>query len=245
LHPGDLLRIEEFIEGSNKASSVDELFDLYRKAMANIGFDRLIFSLMTDHAHIHKRAGHGIMLNYPAEWMAHYLDNEYEIFDPVRCQMHAADNVFIWDDLLSKSPLTKKQVGCLQQAEDAGLKSGVGIPLRGPHGSIAGIGAASSSGGVDLDPNSLSYINLISHQFYTAFLALEKNSPADTVLLTEREREVLQWFAKGKTRWEVGEILGLSENTIAFHLRNSFEKLQCNNITLAVLKALYAGVIQL
>lgn len=239
------MRIEEFIEGSNKAASIEELFGLYQKAMGGVGFDRLIFSLMTDHAHIRKRAGHGIVLNYPSEWMTHYNANDYTVFDPVRCQMHAADNVFVWDDLLEKSPLTKKQVGCLREGEDAGLKNGIGIPLRGPHGAIAGIGAASSAGGVDLDKNSLSYINLISHQFYTAFLSLEKTEQSKEIHLTEKEREILQWSAKGKTRWEIGEIMGISENTVMYHLKNVFQKLECNNITMAVLKALYAGIIQL
>lgn len=239
------MKIEEFIEGSNKTTSIEELFGLYQKAMSEVGFDRLIFSLMTDHTHIRKRAGHGIVLNYPAEWMTHYTANDYAVFDPVRCQMHAADNVFIWDDLLERAPLTKKQAGCLREGEDAGLRDGIGIPLRGPHGAIAGIGAASSTGHVDLDKNILSYVNLISHQFYTAFLSLEKTGQSEEIYLTEKEREILQWSAKGKTRWEVGEIMGISENTVIYHLKNIFQKLECNNITMAVLKALYSGIIQL
>jgi hypothetical protein len=143
------MSIEEFIESSNQAQSVDELFELYKTAMAKRGFDRLIFSLMTDHAHIKMKAGHGIMLNYPEDWMQHYTKNSYDVFDPVRCSMYSKDSVFIWEDLLDSPALTKNQVSCLKQGEDAGLRNGIGIPLRGPHGAIAGIGAASSSGGVE------------------------------------------------------------------------------------------------
>ena len=117
--------------------------------------------------------------------------------------------------------------------------------LASANGAIAGIGAASSAGGVELDKNGLSFVNLLAHQFYTAFLSLEKKPETGVVLLTDRERDVLQWFAKGKTRWEVAEILNLSENTVAFHSRNIFQKLDANNITLAVLKALHSGLIQL
>jgi len=239
------MSIEEFIESSNQAQSVDELFELYKTAMAKRGFDRLIFSLMTDHAHIKMKAGHGIMLNYPEDWMQHYTKNSYDVFDPVRCSMYSKNSVFVWEDLLDSPTLTKNQVSCLKQGEDAGLRNGIGIPLRGPHGAIAGIGAASSSGGVDLDKNSLSFVNLIAYQFYTAFLGLEKKSAPETIILSDREREVLQWFAKGKSRWEIAEIIDISENTVSFHLRNIFQKLDANNITLAVLKALHMGLIQI
>ena len=240
------MRIEEFIESSNKAQSVEELFALFKKEMSRLGFDRIIFSLMTDHTQIKRQAGHGIMLNYPSDWMAHYISNNYLDLDPVRSHIHIADNVFVWDDLIQKFPLSKKQISCLDQGREAGLRDGIGIPLRGPNGAIAAIGAASSAGGVDLDRNTTSYVNLISYQFYTAFLALERIGPTRHVIrLTDREREVLQWCARGKTRWEIGAIMGISENTVIYHLKNAFKKLECNNITAAVLKALYAGLIQL
>lgn len=238
------MRIEDFIEASNKASSVDELFGHYKKTMARLGFDRLVFSLMTDHTHIDKKAGHGIIASYPEDWMKRYTEQRYDVFDPVRCGMYAENGVFTWDDMLTLSSLTKKQVSFMKQGEDAGLRDGVGIPLRGLHGAIAGIGAASSGGGVDLDKNTLSFVNLISYQFYTVFTALEKRAATDTVFLSDREREVLQWFAKGKSRWEIAKILNLSESTVSFHARNIFQKMEVNNITMAILKALHQGLIQ-
>lgn len=240
------MRVEEFIESSNRAQSVEELFALYKKVMLGLGFDRIIFSLMTDHTQIKRQAGHGIMLNYPPDWMAHYIANNYLELDPVRCHVHTADNIFVWDDLIQNSPLSKKQISCLNQGREAGLRDGIGIPLRGPNGSLAAIGAASSAGGVDLDRNTTSYVNLISYQFYTAFQEIERAGPArHDIRLTDREREVLQWSARGKTRWEISAIMGISENTVLYHLKNAFKKLECNNITAAVLKALYAGYIQL
>src|SRR6218665_1131927 len=93
---GFCVRVEEFIESSNNAQSVEELFALYKKEMSRLGFDRIIFSLMTDHTQIKRPAGHGIMLNYPADWMAHYIENNYLEADPVRCHVHTAGNVFVW-----------------------------------------------------------------------------------------------------------------------------------------------------
>ncbi|WP_279596604.1 helix-turn-helix transcriptional regulator, partial [Methylobacterium sp. J-001] len=37
--------------------------------------------------------------------------------------------------------------------------------------------------------------------------------------LSPRERETLQWTAEGKTDWEIGEIMGISEQRVESHLR--------------------------
>jgi DNA-binding CsgD family transcriptional regulator len=240
------MSIEEFIEASNRAASVEELFEVYKKAMAGLGFDRLIFSLMTDHLAIERRAGHGIIVNYPADWMEFYLSNGFEAADPVRHKMYVAEGAFAWSSLLDQPHLTRLQERCLALGAESGLRDGIGIPLRGPRGAIAGIGAASSAGGVPLDRNTLSRAQLLSAQFYTAFLALERKPQAPSfVPLTDREQEVLKWCSRGKTKAEISDIMCLSENTIKFHMKIIFQKLETHDVTLAVLKAYNMGLIQL
>ncbi len=43
-------------------------------------------------------------------------------------------------------------------------------------------------------------------------------------LLTAREIEVLHWIARGKSDWEIGEILQISAKTVNFHVENSKRK---------------------
>jgi DNA-binding CsgD family transcriptional regulator len=52
--------------------------------------------------------------------------------------------------------------------------------------------------------------------------------------LTLREREVLEWVAKGKTNHEVGTILGITANTVRKHLEHAFAELGVSNRTGAV-----------
>ena len=59
-------------------------------------------------------------------------------------------------------------------------------------------------------------------------------SPAPESSLSEREEEVLQWVALGKTNSEIGRILNISEFTIKNHLRNIFKKLNVSNRAQAV-----------
>jgi DNA-binding response OmpR family regulator len=63
--------------------------------------------------------------------------------------------------------------------------------------------------------------------------------------LREREVEALTWAARGKTFWEIGEILGLSKRTIEFHLDNARRKLGVATRTQALIKAATGHLIQL
>ena len=62
--------------------------------------------------------------------------------------------------------------------------------------------------------------------------------------LTPRETESLRWTMDGKTAWEVGNILGISERTAVLHVNNAMHKLNCVNKHQAVLKALRLGLIR-
>jgi len=57
------------------------------------------------------------------------------------------------------------------------------------------------------------------------------------------EHEVLQWAAEGKTEWEIGLILGLSEHTADKFIRSARLKLHAANRTHAVAQAMRLGLI--
>jgi DNA-binding CsgD family transcriptional regulator len=55
--------------------------------------------------------------------------------------------------------------------------------------------------------------------------------------LTPRELECLRWTMEGKTAWELGQILGIAEQTAVRHIQNAARKLDCVSKHQAVLKA--------
>jgi LuxR family quorum sensing-dependent transcriptional regulator len=237
--------IEDFIHNTRQASSTQALFDLYRTDMSKLGFDRIIFSLITDHPEHGHSAGHGIMLNYPDEWMMFYVSQDYELIDPVRRKIYMAEGVFSWQSLHREYSLSKKQAECLHLGNEAGLHDGIGIPLRGPHGELAGIGAASSAGGIEHHPDILSRVGLLSHHFYVCFRRLErKQNTSTSSQLSDREREVLAWYALGMTKQEIGTMLHLSGHTISNHLRKAQHKLGAANMVAAASKAARLGIIE-
>ena len=66
----------------------------------------------------------------------------------------------------------------------------------------------------------------------------------DRPSLTPREVEALSWTMEGKTAWETGFILGISERTVVLHLQNAMHKLGAVNKHQAVLKALRMNLIR-
>ncbi len=59
-------------------------------------------------------------------------------------------------------------------------------------------------------------------------------SVEEAPLLSPREQEVLAHLAEGMPNSEIGTALTVSENTVRFHLKNIYEKLQVSNRTEAV-----------
>jgi DNA-binding CsgD family transcriptional regulator len=77
-----------------------------------------------------------------------------------------------------------------------------------------------------------------------ARILLPQAPAPDIPSFTGREMEGLKWTMEGKTAWEVGRILGISEQTVVRHLNSATHKLDCVNKHHAVVKAMRLGVIR-
>lgn len=64
-----------------------------------------------------------------------------------------------------------------------------------------------------------------------------------SLLLSERQAACLHWSAEGKTSWETSRILGVSESTVNFHLRNASARLGVRGRRAAVVAALRLGLL--
>jgi LuxR family quorum sensing-dependent transcriptional regulator len=76
-------------------------------------------------------------------------------------------------------------------------------------------------------------------------VALTRRSPAKRRLLTPREREVLAWVARGKSAWEIGEILDIAKRTVDEHVQSAVRKLGAVNRTHAVALAIRDHLVEI
>jgi DNA-binding CsgD family transcriptional regulator len=67
----------------------------------------------------------------------------------------------------------------------------------------------------------------------------------DMTKLTAREQECLYWASQGKTSWEMGRILGITERTANFHITNLCDKLGVRSRQAAIAQALHRNLLNL
>jgi DNA-binding CsgD family transcriptional regulator len=237
--------LEEFITRSNHASSQTEVFALFQEALRDMGYDSVVYSLLTDHPSIGRKAGHGVMGNYPTDWMDYYMAKGYFAKDPIPKHAFTTAAAYTWDHVVETCAISSRQKRLMHEAQDAKLLSGAAVAIYGPNFEVAGVGLASSAGGVKPSADMLSFIRALSHQFHFAYSQFDvpRAQPARQVYLTPREREILCYSAEGKSIPAMAAILSLSYHTVNFHLKNVYAKLDVSTRQTAVVKAIRLGLI--
>jgi LuxR family quorum sensing-dependent transcriptional regulator len=89
------------------------------------------------------------------------------------------------------------------------------------------------------------YLNTAGAMLDRRWTALHRLRTNNNNILTPREIEVLGWVARGKSAWEIGEVLHIAKRTVDEHVRAAVRKLGAVNRTHAVALALRERIIEL
>ncbi len=239
--------LEDFIKKLHQQCRISDAFELYARYLKKYyNIDHITYSFLTDHHLIGQKAGHSLVSNYPTDWLAHYQLNRLDIIDPVVCNAPKTNRPFFWNDLLKNKIFTKKQIHIIKEAEESGLYNGIGVPIHGPRGELAGFGLAFSDKAANLDSRiDIIILSLISQAFHNFYYDLIINRNPKYPHLTPKEKEIIQLLAIGKTEREIAMISNSTLAGIHFHIKNIYRKLDANTKTLAIVKALRYGLIEM
>lgn len=229
------------VELIGRSKTPEQAFQRFAAFMEYNGYDRVAYSLVTDHPSLNLPKQHGLATSYPEDWMKHYQAYGYMDIDPVTAAIKASKRPFFWADLTADPTLAANSLQLMNEAADAGIRDGIGISLSGHAGEIVGVGLARSCPGKITDREFLPKAYLLSVIFHDTYRGLL--AERITVTLTSRECEILSWAAEGKTDDEIATILHLRFNTVRFHWKNIFNKLEAHSRTYAVIKAIRMGLI--
>ncbi len=242
------MRISDFIDESNRADSTGSILALMERAAGDLGFDKYAYCALTGHDRYDagENPAPAVAHNFPTAWQDYYFEHDYQTKDPVVLLAPEIERPFLWDWLGERYKLDRAQDTLMQQASVSGLKVGVGVPLHGPRGNVCLVTFAAGDGHPHPDV-ALPKLDVLAAQFHSAYSAVgrSENDHRTAAVLSIRERECLQWIASGKSSWDIGMILNISENTVNFHVKNTLNKLDANTRTLAVVKAIRYGLISL
>lgn len=180
--------------------------------------------------------------NYSPEWQKRYSDRNYFAVDPTVAHGIRSVLPLVWSEELFSS-----QRELWEDARAAGLKVGWAQSSYNAQGAVGMLTLARSDDALsanELRKNSaqMTVLAQLAHAGMNELISNRRNSN-QSAELTAREIEVLRWTGDGKTSGEVGQIMGISERTVNFHINNSLEKLGAVNKTAAVIKAAMLGLL--
>jgi DNA-binding CsgD family transcriptional regulator len=234
-------RSVEDLQGLLAATSLTEVSRLLRRHAGELGFEWFVFALELRDGPPEARLA--LVSGYPEPWIEHYFRENLLTQDPVmgHCRTHVVP--LAWDAL----PPAQQSGRVMNDAKDFGLVTGATAPLHGVRGELGVLSVATSTGPRSAPERvrhalpELASLACYTHESLLGLRGRERSSHAST--LTARERECLLWVAEGKTSWEIGVILGTSERTVNFHVRNASIKLGVTSRQHAVARALMLGIL--
>ena len=183
---------------------------------------------------------HLLLSTYPLGWLERYCQN-YLYIDPVMRRIQSKQASFLWAEAASKDlePAARTMFG---EAAEFGLKDGFTVPMVTLDGALAAVSLAGPA--AEIPPEGRGMISLISaFAIGRAIELCNRGSRRKLINLTEREVECLKWAADGKSEWEIGTILGVSEHTVDRHMANARRKLGARTRTQAIATAMRLGLI--
>lgn len=227
-----------------QASSRDELRHEIIRFANDLGFDTVAATTVIDNP----LGGTEFISvdNTPDEYRELFNDPQMGRRDPVAQHCKHASVPIIWD----QRTYTECGLGDVWERQASfGYRNGITLALHMPEGRHFWLGVdrdqpvPAHKGELTRVVADLQLFAVLAQDVAMRILMPVRGAP-DVPQLTPRELECLRWTMDGKTAWEVGTILGISERTATLHVSNAMHKLGCVNKHQAVVKALRLGLIR-
>ncbi|MEM5476486.1 LuxR family transcriptional regulator [Pacificibacter sp. AS14] len=231
--------LEDFLEAIPQVETLEHFQAATETLRDRLGLKHVVYHWVNS---VGERFGAG---TYSSEWVDRYLEKDYLRMDPVIFGCFQRFTPVNWKQLDWSSKAAK---AFLVEAIDFGVgNQGYTIPIRGPHGQFALFTVNRTANDADweafIDAHGRDLI-IVGHEFNKKALEFETG---DHVLpkpsLSPRELMAISNLAKGFSRAQAAQEMGISEHTLRVYIEAARHKLGALNTTHAVARALSAGVI--
>lgn len=243
MHTLTFEQIETYLTKINSCQSLDEILHVLQKQIRFFGFDRFTYWLRWSSSDNREPL---FISTYPDSFVEQYVANDYQSHDMVGRFSIGANTPFKWSDIEKRFPITKGQEMIFSDSRAAGLISGGSIPIHGPKQVQATFSVVSDHNQKTFDEIFFRVrheLHIIATYAHERIMQLGLDESTKELSLTVRETEILTWVSRGKTYWEIGNILGIKEDTVKKFMQRIFRLLNVSNNTHAVTKAIINGLI--
>lgn len=180
---------------------------------------------------------------FPAEWLELYEQADFRSKDPIPSRIMNHGAMMKWTDAMMLGPNTPENEEYFAAMRQFGLIHGCGLPLYGPADKDFYASFDFGRPIEEVDTMTIGIVRALAqdaHQRITVLAERELDLPS----LSERESEVLHWFARGKSLPETGIILGVSTETVKTYSKRLFAKFEVHDRVSLVIKASQHGFLQ-
>lgn len=231
-----------FADRCNSAKSVDEVRGLFLREVDMLGFAHVACCSHVDPLKPPREAV--TMFHYPMGWLERFSENNYARRDPVFLAARRQALPFQWSDLRFRKGLAADQLRILIEGSEAGLGDGFTIPLHSPGALPASCSLVFGPDGVDpLDVRTAHWYAVYAHE--AARRILIEQAPQGARRLSPRERQALEWVARGKEDAAIAIILGIQPSTAHNTVQRAMKKYGVATRVQAVVRAMAEGEILL
>lgn len=245
-----LADLQSFVRTSERAQSPQDLFDLLQSISQQMGFDHFALVHHVDLRPAGKLNDHlvtsdfAVLSDYPQFWVDQYISDAIVTDDPLLIASQRMASVFEWQEMLNLLPLTAAQREITERTRHAGLENGFTIPLHVP-GEINGSCHFAVATGHELPRNNMymaQSVGTFAFQAARNLMDRLRGTPlAPPPKLTGRQLECVVLAGRGKSNWEIGVILGISQETVKQHLSDAQSRYDVGNRMQLVTRALFDG----
>ena len=224
----------DFLDEARQCPDIQSLKSFLQKTMDRLGLSRWAYVTNGQIEH-----------SYPSEWVEHYIRQRYSLVDPVITKGSLARTPFQWSKIAPLNRLSRDERDYFMEAIDYGLVDGLAVPIFGGAGhALFSMASDEKQAEIDrrLATDTIQFVAL-GFAFHALYDRLSKRALAIESPLSAREAECLLWSSRGKTSWEIGQVMNITERTVVFHIENAKRKLQVKNRSQAAVKAITAGYI--
>lgn len=217
-------------------TSAKEAFAVTCTLARQLGFEHVIHAPVRNHPDATKNWA---ATSYPPSWQEVYIAKGYLSRNPVRQRAAISSVPFLWSELRKTLPKSAQEL--FEDCQASGMKDGYVVPVHGAWGQAAAIGFACQSLEAAANPGRTG-LQLLAYKLHHLF---DQVSTPRSIQLTPRERQILIRLAEGKQNPDIADMLKISENSVEWHLKNIYRKLEVNTRTAAVIKAIQLGTLEL
>ena len=247
-----LAEVQTFIDESRRVASSAELHNLMQGITTDMGFEHFALVHHVD-LRSYGRFNNYVLTNefialsnYPPAWVEQYINDDVVNFDPRLLASQRTNVGFGWDQLEEIIELTPRHLAVIDRARRAGINDGFTVPANVP-GELNGSCNFAVGPGTEVPRKSFPMAQLVgSFAFQAARGMVVRQRGINTgppVKLTDRQLECIVLVARGKSDWEIGTILGISEETVKRHIADARARYDVPKRTQVLIRALYDGLV--